>query len=43
MAIKLVSREWNPFIEGYKYEYVCDSDNDFNDLPDSTTNPHLKN
>lgn len=35
MAIKLMSQEWNPCTEGYKREYICDSDSDFDNLPQS--------
>lgn len=33
MAIKLVSREYVPFTDDYKCDYIVDTDNDFKDLP----------
>ena len=37
MAIKLVSREYIPFIDDYKCEFIVDTDSDFEDLPSACT------
>lgn len=37
MAIKLVAREYVPFLDDYKCDYVVDTDSDFGDLPHACT------
>ena len=37
MAIKLVAREYVPFLDDYKCDYVVDTDSDFGNLPNACT------
>lgn len=37
MAIKLISRKYNVFIDGYVKEYLVDTDTDFENLPEVCT------
>lgn len=33
MAIKVVDKKWCAYTEDYVFEYLCDTDNDFANLP----------
>ena len=37
MAIKLTDREYNPFVDDYKCEFIVDADSDFENLPKACT------
>lgn len=37
MAIKLVAREYVPFLDDYKCDFVVDTDSDFDKLPNACT------
>ena len=36
MAIKLISREYRVWMDDYKHKYICDTDEDLNNLPECT-------
>lgn len=35
MAYKLINQEYCPFSNNYRREYLCDTDADFDNLPDA--------
>lgn len=37
MAIKLTNKEYCPFVDEYKSEFICDTDEDFANLPKCCT------
>lgn len=37
MAIKLINREWCACVNDYRYEYIVDTDVDFENLPKCAT------
>lgn len=37
MAIKIINREYCPYIDEYQNEYICDTDADFENLPKACT------
>jgi hypothetical protein len=37
MAIELTNQEWSPVLNDYQKEFFCDTDDDFNNLPECVT------
>lgn len=37
MAVKLISQEWCPCTNDYRKEFICDTDADFDSLPEACT------